>query len=930
MNPRPPLPPESSGQALRIKLRQVTRRYREVSALEATAWGLLAAFGVLLISVWLDLAFELTPVWRAAVPVIAAFVGLTLTVALIYQRVRCFTPSKAARLVDETAQARGMVISGWNLQQADANQTRGTFPATAGLAQLAIANAGVLAKPISLRQAVPWRPAARPWAAILALSLLVGIVALFTSQFAAAQWRRFAHPWDDAPPASYLLLTITPGDADVRYGDSMEIYVAPAATPLEEVELVLVRAEQEETAPMFRDNNGGYRALLTRLTEPAEYYVRAFRARSEKHDIRILTAPEIESVQVVVSPPAYAGGIGRYRGKLPRTGIAGLPGTQVQFTVTSQRPLSGGSLTVTSGDQTQTIELEPSIEQPEITVGTITIQAAGKFELQVRDIDGQQSRESIAGTITLIADQRPFVRILKPQPNSLATPAAHLPIEIAGEDDYGVARLSLYRSLNGSRPLPLDIPILTPAPTSKVETIYLPLSAYGLEAGDEIKLFARVEDNHPDPAQSVETPVVTVRIISQQEFEQMLRQREGLNVLMSKYRQAQRMLEKLRQKTRELQEKNAKKKGLIPKTDKAAAEELAKQLREAAQALAKAAKHALPYDIDQQLTPKLEELIQRLEQAADDLERRLERLVDTSQLAELHAELAELSALLGQQSDLYGESAMVPLEQLEQAMPILVGVARFKQLVKAQRDLAERLAAVKGKDGEDNPALKARMRDLQEEQEGLRAELDSLLTDLQEAAENLPTGERFDKMRKNVTDFVTMLRESDAAAEMSQAEQGLAEFTGTKAHQHAVRAAEILEQFQNESEDAAKQSLQFLFAIPGLGQSLSNTAGQILGEMGLGAGQAGRSASRRGKVGLYGEMPSMAAMNEQGSEGISAVGGENPDLPTMLDLMTPGAASGGGSLGEVPLRYRQRVAEYFRRLSAEIQQSEEIQEEPSP
>ncbi|EAQ78533.1 hypothetical protein [Blastopirellula marina] len=929
MNPRPPIPPESSGQALRVKLRQVTRRYREVAALAAAAWGLLAALGVLLISVWLDLAFELTSVWRAAVPGIAAIVGLTLTIVLIYQRFRSFTPAKAARLVDETAQARGMVISGWDLQQADAGRTRGNFRATAGLAQLAIANAGVLAKHISLRQAVPWKPAARPWGIVLVMTLLVAMVALFASQFAAGQWRRFAHPWDDAPPAFYLLLKVTPGDADVRYGDSLDIFVESATTPLEDVELVLVRAEQEERVPMFRDNDGSYRAVLTRLMDPAEYYVRAFRARSEKHRIRILTAPEIESVQVVVTPPEYAGGIGRYRGALPRAGVAGLPGTQVQFTATSQRPLAGGTLAVFSGDQIQTMELKPSAEHPEMVAGIWTIQTAGRFELRVRDIDGQESRESVAGTITLIADQRPFVRILKPQPKSLATPAAHLPIELAAEDDYGVSRFSLYRSLNGSRPLPLDIPVLTPAPTNKVETIYLPLAAYGLESGDEIKLFARVEDNHPDPAQSAETPVVTVRIISQQEFEQMLRQREGLNVLMSKYRQAQRMLEKLRQKARELQEKNANKKGLIPKEDKAAAEELARQLREAAQALAKAAKHTLPYDVDQQLTPKLAELIQRLEQAADNLERSLKRLVDMSQIAELNAELAELSALLGQQSDLYGESAMAPLEQLEQVMPILVGVSRFQQLVKAQRDLAERLAAIHGKDGEDNPALKARMRDLQAEQKGLRVELDSLLNDLQDAVENLPAGERFDKMRKNVTDFVTLLRESDAAAEMSQCEQGLAEFTGTKAHQHAVRAAEILEQFQNDSNNSAEQAQQFLVAIPGLGQSLSNTAGQVLGEMGLGAGQAGRSASNRGKVGLYGDMPSMAEMNEPGSAGTAAVGGENPDLPTMLDLMTPGAASGGG-LGEVPLRYRRRVSEYFRRLSAEIQQSEEIQEEPSP
>ena len=59
-------------------------------------------------------------------------------------------------------------------------------------------------------------------------------------------------------------------------------------------------------------------------------------------------------------------------------------------------------------------------------------------------------------------------------------------------------------------------------------------------------------------------------------------------------------------------------------------------------------------------------------------------------------------------------------------------------LAQWQQDLAERLASLKGRDGEDNPALKARMRDLEQEQRQIRDALAKLLDDIQEHSEKLP------------------------------------------------------------------------------------------------------------------------------------------------------------------------------------------------
>ena len=127
----------------------------------------------------------------------------------------------------------------------------------------------------------------------------------------------------------------------------------------------------------------------------------------------------------------------------------------------------------------------------------------------------------------MLADERPFVRITEPPKMSLATPTAVLPVTLSAEDDCGISRLQLFRSLNDSRPLPFDLPLPPRPPRRLDESVRLPLDRYGLEPGDVIKLFGRVEDNDPAGAKGAESSVVTVRIVSQEEFEQMLQTRQG-------------------------------------------------------------------------------------------------------------------------------------------------------------------------------------------------------------------------------------------------------------------------------------------------------------------------------------------------------------------------------------------------------------------
>jgi len=283
---------------------------------------------------------------------------------------------------------------------------------------------------------------------------------------------------------------------------------------------------------------------------------------------------------------------------------------------------------------------------------------------------------------------------------------------------------------------------------------------------------------------------------------------------------------------------------------------------------------------------------------------------------------------------------MQPLELLSQILPLKQAESRFVRLYQRQRDLAERLASLDGRDGEDNPALKARMRELEEEQAQLRNELRELLDDIEAHAEQLPDDPRLDELRQSALEFADAVRHCGASEAMVDAETGLAEFSGTRGHAGAKEAADLLEQFLSQCQGMGGQCEGCLPEFsPSLGQCLGQTLQQMMGDMGFGMGNkpgsgmgqaagGGYSSARSGlqNVGMYGGMPLMDQPSMQGglSETSQSAAGQAAEFaqPGEQDAGLYGARQPGqfGGSGEavVPLRYQRKVGRYFQRLADEI------------
>lgn len=923
---------------LRTRLREVGRRLWMIGTAAGLLWGLAGVTVLLIAGAWFDLLWELAPPLRIAACAIAALGGAVLLGLLLCRTAAAARPAPVAWRLDRAGQTGGQVITGLDLEgPGPGTGSPDTAELTSGMARMAVDRAAAVAGEVPITRAAPAKSLRRPLGSLALLLAGVGLLVICLPRLARTQWSRFTDPFGDVPPYSRTQFVVEPRGAKVLYGSMLEIHATPVGAPVEQIELVLEGEDgHRESLPMFPEPDGRWRSVLERVTEPAEYFVRAYRARSRHYGLQVITVPRIESARFTITPPKYTHEA-PYEGPLPKDGLAGLPGTKVQIRATSNRPLSGGVLTVSGEGTSVELPMKPTSPGGREVLGEFEIAHQGKFQFQVIDVDGQSSLEPFGGAITLLADERPFIRMTSPSPMSLATPQAALPAVLSAEDDYGISRVQLFRSLNDSRALAMDIELPNQPRRRAYESVRLPLAGYGLEPGDIIKLFGRVEDTDPAGPKGSESSVVTVRIISQEDFERMLRARKGLEMLLSKYREAQRRMEAVAEQIERLRKKLAESppEGKVADEVREQLRRLLRRLRKESEAIRRAADHQLPYDIDKNLTPQLEQLAQVGQQAA----RQLEKLDGQAELVneEVARQLEDLAKKLGAQRKQLGDQAMVPLELLADVMPLLADQSRFVTLVLRQIDLAERLKSLKGHDGEDDPALKVRMRDLQDDQQQIRQELTELLEDILDHVEQVPDRPEFQKLVQTAVEFVRKVESSGASEAMDEAAGALAEFSGTRGYRKAQEAADILAKFLKLCEGIGTAGRGCLAFQPSLSTCLGQTIEQLLAEMATGSGSGGFGggtggdgySARRGpgrNLGLYGSIPGItealgggggadpAYPDAPGTPGQPAA---NPDQPTGYGV--PGRQTAGGiGEGAIPARYRRRVGQYFQRIAEEL------------
>lgn len=915
---------ESRGELV-SHLGEVRARRFGIGIVAALGWGLLATVGVIAIAAWCDLLWELPGSIRQAALILGLATGGVLLAWMITSLVRGLSWSQLATELDQVGDTGGEIISGLELSEHRSRTSRFKTQQDIeqGLASIAVDKAARAAKQIDKSRAAPIRPLKIAGIALGTVVLSLGVLGFSMPKLATTQWARFANPSDDTPPFTMMEFDIEPGDIEIKYGSPLEVICNLSSAPIDELKL-LIQSDTEEIVPMFSESDTEYRATLFRVTKPFTYQVQSGRAKSDKFRVGLIRVPEIRDVQFRLTPPEYT----RLGTRIvsAQDGIADLKGTRVQVIANSNMPLARGELVVSNDENELVVKLTPGAATTNEATGEFLLDFNGKFELRLFNEEGMESNQNVFGSITLVEDLKPFVRMLSPRQSSMATATAQLPVVIESEDDFGLSKLEIYRSLNDSRPLPKQFDFRKSSSRIR-EKFLLPLAEYDLRPGDVLEFFARVEDNHPGYNKGSESPVHSVQIISQQQFERMNQQQMGIEAVMAKYRQIARRLESLETMQREIEQMDADPQNPDQNQNKEVRDRLvnsAKEFKQSAKEMQKLLQRRFPIDFDEELSERIDKLSEKM----FEISRKINELIREDEKgelenAELKQRLKELREELEGIREDFEQAVMEPLGQLAKAFQLMRKQQEFVQLVLRQRNLAERLQSLDEKDSPDEPGLKRRMRELSDEQAMLEKRLGDLVFEIENQAISLPAIPEFEQLRKTAMEFAQEIDESGAADEQIEAAKCLAEFSGSDGFSHATRAAKILESFLEQSEKMNQQAQQGLNQIfkPEFGRpKLGNSLQQLMDMFGPKNGAQQGNNNR----GLYGDQPMQQQQEQRGGQGDERrrsggmfAGSPSSEREGGNEINRDGGNAGSAQV-TVPLQYERKVSEYYRRIVEEL------------
>ena len=144
--------------------------------------------------------------------------------------------------------------------------------------------------------------------------------------------------------------------------------------------------------------------------------------------------------------------------------------------------------------------------------------ASGQYRFELLDEDDLSNRNAVRYTLKVVPDRPPSVQMQLAGVGESITPQAGLPVELHCEDTYGLGAVRLLVQA-GERPERALVPDGFAAGSRKSSSDFiLTVGASSVRVGETLRLWAEAEDVDPQGPNVGATPVVTLRVVSRDEF----------------------------------------------------------------------------------------------------------------------------------------------------------------------------------------------------------------------------------------------------------------------------------------------------------------------------------------------------------------------------------------------------------------------------
>ncbi len=289
-----------------------------------------------------------------------------------------------------------------------------------------------------------------------------------------------------------LPFTIEPGDARVRIGDNLMVWVRTEKSDraLQMRWRVAGGAWQESGVQRTSEDKVFYHQFMNIRTN-IQYQVHYGRRRSPVYQITAWTPPEVESIDLIYHYPEY---LRRPSREVPNSGnIAAIEGTKVDMEVWMNKSIKQAELVFDSGER---LALERRADNAWHVPLTITRDDTYRIELV--DREDAPSEYNPEYTITMALDKPPEIHIDFPRGDNEVTVLEEVPFDFDVSDDYGFDEFGLQYEVAGRKPVRIamneDSDLILKADGHH----QIMLEDLGLEVGDFITWTIWATDTKPD------------------------------------------------------------------------------------------------------------------------------------------------------------------------------------------------------------------------------------------------------------------------------------------------------------------------------------------------------------------------------------------------------------------------------------------------
>jgi len=285
------------------------------------------------------------------------------------------------------------------------------------------------------------------------------------------------------PPQS---IEVLPGDDGIRLGGNVRVQASMQGfAPVDAWLHARFGDDDWQQVPMVPADEG-FEFTFFSVRQPLQYYVSANNVRSPTYDVRVVDLPVIENLALTFHYPDWTGRPDETRD--PGGDIRAIADTEVEVTVTADRPMTPGALIV--GDEAIPLEVDGVTGSADIT-----LKEDGQYYVAAT-VGGERIRLSDDYFISLLDDEAPKISFARPGRDWNASRIEEVTTRITVEDDYRVERLQLQYAVNGGEWQQVDLD--AGAGDLEVDHVFflenLAESGEPLEPGDLIAYFAVAED----------------------------------------------------------------------------------------------------------------------------------------------------------------------------------------------------------------------------------------------------------------------------------------------------------------------------------------------------------------------------------------------------------------------------------------------------